>query len=49
MRVYKFLNAHFGLKSLYEKRLRISKIDGLNDPFVPDSFQRQQRNKQQQQ
>ena len=33
MRVYKFLDSHFGLKSLYEKRLKISKIDDLNDPF----------------
>jgi len=33
MRAYKFLSAHFGLKSLYEKRLTISTIDDLNDPF----------------
>jgi hypothetical protein len=33
MRAYKFLNAHFGLKSLYEKRLKISRIHDLNDPF----------------
>jgi hypothetical protein len=33
MRVYKFLSAAFGLKSLYEKRLKISRIDDLNDPF----------------
>jgi hypothetical protein len=33
MRVYKFLTAHFALKSLYEKRLKISRIDDLNDPF----------------
>lgn len=33
MRVYKFLDAHFGLKSLYEKRLKISRLDELNDPF----------------
>ena len=33
MRVYKFLDAHFGLKTLYEQRLKISKIDDLNDPF----------------
>src|ERR1700730_408530 len=33
MRAYKFLNAHFGLKSLYEKRLKLSAIDDLNDPF----------------
>ena len=33
MRVYKFLDAHFGLKSLYEKRLKISRLGDLNDPF----------------
>src|SRR5258708_10893670 len=33
MRVYKFLDAHFGLKSLSEKRLKISTLHDLNDPF----------------
>lgn len=33
MRVYKFLDAHFGLKTLTEKRLKISTVDDLNDPF----------------
>jgi hypothetical protein len=33
MRVYKFLDAHFGLKSLYEKRLKVSRLADLNDPF----------------
>jgi hypothetical protein len=33
MRVYKFLNAEFGMKSLREKRLKISIFDDLNDPF----------------
>lgn len=33
MRVYKFLDAKFGLKSLAEKRLKIPKFDDLNDPF----------------
>jgi hypothetical protein len=33
MRAYKFLDAHFGLKCLYEKRLKISTINDLNDPF----------------
>lgn len=33
MRVYKFLTTHFALKSLYEKRLKISVCDDLNDPF----------------
>jgi hypothetical protein len=33
MRVYKFLCAKFGMKSLKEKRLKISTVDDLNDPF----------------
>jgi hypothetical protein len=33
MLVYKFLTAEFGLKSLREKRLKISTVDDLNDPF----------------
>jgi len=33
MRVYKFLDAKFGLKSLAEKRLKISTVEDLNDPF----------------
>jgi hypothetical protein len=33
MRVYRFLDAQFGLKSLYERRLKISRIEDLNDPF----------------
>jgi hypothetical protein len=33
MRVYKFLNAKFGLKTLREKQLKISTLDDLNDPF----------------
>jgi hypothetical protein len=33
MKAYKFLDAHFGIKSLYEKRLKISRIHELNDPF----------------
>jgi hypothetical protein len=33
MRVYKFLDARFGLKTLREKRLKISTLDDLNDPF----------------
>lgn len=47
MRVYKFLTSHFAMKSLYEKRLKISKLDDLNDPFelVPfdPSNERQRR------
>jgi hypothetical protein len=33
MRVYKFLCAKFGLKSLEERRLKISTLSDLNDPF----------------
>jgi hypothetical protein len=33
MRLYKFLTAEFGMKSLREKRLKISTLDDLNDPF----------------
>jgi hypothetical protein len=33
MRVYKFLDAKFGMKSLTEKRLKISTVEDLNDPF----------------
>jgi hypothetical protein len=33
MRVYKFLDTHFGMKTLAEKRLKISTLEDLNDPF----------------
>jgi hypothetical protein len=33
MLAYKFLTAEFGLKSLREKRLKLSTVDDLNDPF----------------
>jgi hypothetical protein len=33
MRAYRFLNEKFGLISLREKRLKISLLDDLNDPF----------------
>lgn len=33
VRAYKFLDAHFGLKSLRERRLKISTLHDLNDPF----------------
>ncbi len=33
MHVYKFLDERFGLKSLREKRLKISTLPDLNDPF----------------
>src|ERR1035437_286438 len=38
MRAYKFLDAHFGLKSLYERRLKQSRIQELNDPFELTPF-----------
>ncbi|WP_424947682.1 DUF2971 domain-containing protein [Candidatus Spongiihabitans sp.] len=33
MRVYKFLNKKYGLEALRDKRLKISNIMDLNDPF----------------
>jgi hypothetical protein len=33
MRAYKFLDQHFGLKNLYERRLKQSRLHDLNDPF----------------
>jgi hypothetical protein len=33
MRVYKFLDVQFGVKSLTEKKLKISTVEDLNDPF----------------
>ena len=33
MRAYKFLDETFGLKTLTEKRLKISTLEDLNDPF----------------
>jgi hypothetical protein len=33
MRAYKFLDPQFGLKSLYEGRLKQSRVNELNDPF----------------
>ena len=38
MRAYKFLDAHFGLKSIYERRLKQSRIHELNDPFELTPF-----------
>lgn len=39
IRVYKFLCAHFGMKCLREKRLKISTLDDLNDPFELLAFE----------
>ena len=33
MRVYKFLPVEFALKTIRERRLKISRLDELNDPF----------------
>ncbi|HEX9789780.1 MAG TPA: DUF2971 domain-containing protein [Kiloniellales bacterium] len=33
MRVYHFLNAKYGLEALKKRRLKVSRIDDLNDPF----------------
>lgn len=39
MRVYHFTNAEFGLKILKERKLKISHISKLNDPFEFFSFE----------
>lgn len=33
MRVYHFLNAEWGLEAIKKRRLKVSRIDDLNDPF----------------
>ncbi len=33
MRVYHFLNRHWGLDDLARRRLKISRLNDLNDPF----------------
>jgi hypothetical protein len=45
MRAYKFLDAKFGLKSLYEKRLKISTLSDLNDPFELLPYEMSNRNR----
>jgi hypothetical protein len=45
MRAYKFLDEKFGIKSLHEKRLKISVLDDLNDPFELLPYQMTDRNK----
>ena len=45
MRAYKFLDAQFGLKSLREKRLKISTLDDLNDPFELLPYEMADRNR----
>jgi hypothetical protein len=45
MRAYKFLDEKFGIKSLQEKRLKISVLDDLNDPFELLPYEMSDRNK----
>jgi hypothetical protein len=45
MRAYKFLDEKFGIKSLHEKRLKISVLDDLNDPFELLPYEMSDRNK----
>jgi hypothetical protein len=45
MRAYKFLDEKFGIKSLQEKRLKISALDDLNDPFELLPYEMTDRNK----
>ena len=47
MRVYKFLDARFGIKTLSEKRLKISTLDDLNDPFELLPFEMTSKKKRQ--
>jgi len=44
MVAYKFLNEHFGLKSLSERRLKISTLGDLNDPFELLPYEMSDRN-----
>jgi len=45
MRAYKFLDEKFGIKSLQEKRLKISVLEDLNDPFDLLPYQMTDRNR----
>jgi hypothetical protein len=45
MRAYKFLDPEFGLKSLREKRLKISTLPDLNDPFELLPYEMADRNR----
>jgi hypothetical protein len=45
MLAYKFLDEHFGLKSLREKRLKISTLADLNDPFELLPYEMRDRNR----
>jgi hypothetical protein len=45
MRAYKFLDEHFALKSLCEKRLKISTLPDLNDPFELLPYEMTDRNR----
>jgi hypothetical protein len=45
MRTYKFLDEKFGLKSLREKRLKISTLPDLNDPFELLPYEMSDRNR----
>ena len=33
MKVYHFINCRYGIRAIQEKKLKVSRIDGLNDPF----------------
>jgi len=45
MRAYKFLDERFGLKSLSERRLKISTLADLNDPFELLPYEMTDRNR----
>lgn len=38
MRIYKFLNKHFGLVALRDRRFKVSRLTQLNDPFEMFAF-----------
>ena len=45
MRVYKFLDAKFGLKTLREKQIKIATVDDLNDPSELQAYEMTVRKK----
>jgi hypothetical protein len=45
MLAFKYLDTHFGIKSLRESRLKISTLDDLNDPFELLPYEMKDRNR----
>lgn len=44
MRLYYYTSKHFGMKSLFEKRLKVARYSDLNDPFELLPYQQGNRN-----